>query len=424
MVRLTRSRMHSRVLWSLGSQALSSATSFIPLFLVLHFEAPATVGAFGLAYTTYFFLVSVVRGLALEPLVVRFSGGPPDELRSESSRAVGLALATSVALGVPTAVGFAFVDGAIGHLFVALGLVLPLLLLNDALRHVFFASGLPKGACLNDGLFLITEIALLICVATVRDLDAATLIVSWGAAGGIAAGTAMWRLRLQPAVTQAGRWLADQRDLGLAFAADHAVARGAEQAAFVITGALGGLATLGAVSACRTMFAPISTVQAGVNAFALPEASRLVREGRLTDWRHLVLSVAVAVGILMAATGALLGLLPESWGTALFHENWEPLREVLFPTTVSLVLNGIAFSLWLGMRSRHYARATFVARASAGLLTVAAVAVGTSTGGASGATWGLAIGSGYLCLFFSYYLFGRSTDDLDRTQGQSDPMRS
>lgn len=398
----------SRAIWALGSQALSSSASFVPLFLVLHAAAPEGVGAFGLAYTTYFFLLTVVRGLALEPLTVRFSGRPADELRDAAARAVGLALAASTVIGAVLAVGFAFAPGTLGRVFVALGVTLPLLLLNDALRNVFFASAMARRACLNDGFFVLVEVVLLAGMSAVTDLGPATLMLTWGVAAGMAALVAMRQLRLVPAVSRARSWLSEQRDLGLAFAGDHAVARGAEQAAFVIIGALGGLATLGAVSACRSLFAPASTVQAGLTAFAVPEASRLVRDGRERTWRGLVLGVAIGVAVLMAATGGLLAVVPDDLGVSLFQQNWAPLQAVLLPTTVSLMLAGIAFALWLGMRSRDQAaRATLVARATTGLLTVAAVAAGVRLDGASGATWGLALGSGCLCLFFAYYLFGR-----------------
>ena len=66
-------QMARRFSWGLGDQAVSSLTnSAISIYIARELGA-ANFGAFSLAYVTYAFVLNASRGLATDPLVVRFS---------------------------------------------------------------------------------------------------------------------------------------------------------------------------------------------------------------------------------------------------------------------------------------------------------------------------------------------------------------
>ena len=60
--------------WGLADQAVSSLTNFAVSLYVAHSLGLVQFGAFSLAYATYGFALNASRGLATDPLMVRFSG--------------------------------------------------------------------------------------------------------------------------------------------------------------------------------------------------------------------------------------------------------------------------------------------------------------------------------------------------------------
>ena len=69
-----RGQAARRLGWGVADQAVSSLTNFAVSIYVVRTLGAAQFGAFSLAYVTYSFALSASRGLATDPLVVRFSG--------------------------------------------------------------------------------------------------------------------------------------------------------------------------------------------------------------------------------------------------------------------------------------------------------------------------------------------------------------
>ena len=67
-------RVAQRFGWGLADQAMSSLTNAAMSIYVARALGAAQFGAFSLAYVTYAFALNASRGLATDPLLVRFSG--------------------------------------------------------------------------------------------------------------------------------------------------------------------------------------------------------------------------------------------------------------------------------------------------------------------------------------------------------------
>src|SRR5882757_6173597 len=126
--------MAGRLSWGLADQAVSSMTNFAVGIVVARSLGVTAFGVFSLAWVTYGVVLNVSRGLGTDPLMVRYSGVPIGEWRAGVSRASGTAFVVGVAGGAVSVLFGLVVDGAIGEAFVALGIVLPALLLQDAWR--------------------------------------------------------------------------------------------------------------------------------------------------------------------------------------------------------------------------------------------------------------------------------------------------
>ena len=95
-----------RLGWGLADQAVSSLTNFAVSIYVAKSLGATEFGAFSLAYVTYGFVLNASRGLATDPLLVRYSGAEIPAWRKAVSACTGTALGVGLITGL-LAVGVA-----------------------------------------------------------------------------------------------------------------------------------------------------------------------------------------------------------------------------------------------------------------------------------------------------------------------------
>ena len=130
-----------RLGWGVVDQAVSSLTNFAVSIYVVHALGVVQFGAFSLAYVTYAFALTASRGLATDPLMVRFSGTALPIWKRAVARCTGTAAVVGFAIGACVLTAAILLGGAVRGAFLALGLTLPGLLLQDSWRYSFFALG-------------------------------------------------------------------------------------------------------------------------------------------------------------------------------------------------------------------------------------------------------------------------------------------
>ena len=89
-----------RLGWGVADQAVSSLTNFAVSIYIARTLGAAQYGAFSLAYVTYGFALNASRGLATDPLLVRFSGTDLPTWRRAVANCTGTAAVTGLATGV------------------------------------------------------------------------------------------------------------------------------------------------------------------------------------------------------------------------------------------------------------------------------------------------------------------------------------
>lgn len=186
--RTAKRAMVGRLSWGLADQAASSMSNFAVGIYVARSLGPAAFGAFSLAWVTYGVVLNVSRGLATDPLVVRFSGVPDASWRSAVVRSSGTALGVGTTIGAACLLIGLALGGSVGPAFAVLGVVLPGLLLQDAWRFAFFAAGTGQKAFVNDLVWGVALVPALVVAAHVGSV--AAFVLAWGASASVAAGTA------------------------------------------------------------------------------------------------------------------------------------------------------------------------------------------------------------------------------------------
>ena len=381
-------RRRRRMSWTIGDQALASATNIGTAVVAARSLDPRDFGAFGLAFTVYLLALGACRAVVTEPLLSRYSSMVASQLHERARHVVGAAAGVGLACTLTLLVASPLVGGPAGLALFALALVLPALLVQDAWRYYFVTAGRPSAALYNDGIWCITQLVLLVGIASARPFDLVTVILWWGLSGSVAALAGCIAARTVPTLSSTWSWIATNRDLGARYGAEFVTARGAGHGTLLALGAIVDLVALGAIRATQVYFGPINVVFGGIYLALVPEGARL--NGDRQRLRRLM-AVASAALVAMAAVWLGIGLLvPAEVGTAVFGASWDGARSLLVPVGLGVVGGGVAAGGMAGLRALSAAGASLRARLIGLPLMIGAPLAGASAG-ARGFAFGLAI---------------------------------
>ena len=84
----------------MADQGVSSITNFAVNIYIARELGAVQYGAFSLAYVTYSFALNASRGLATDPLLVRFSGADVPTWKRAVAKCTGTATVTGLAAGL------------------------------------------------------------------------------------------------------------------------------------------------------------------------------------------------------------------------------------------------------------------------------------------------------------------------------------
>jgi MFS family permease len=377
----------------MADQAASSLSNVVVAILVARSVSASAFGAFGLAMVVCQIVLGIVRSLVGEPFIGRHAADPAAVRRERAADLLAATLVLAAATAVLTAAAAALVGGLAGSALVALAVVLPLVVVQDTWRFVFVVDR-PGAALGIDGLWLVLVCAALPMAPAGAGVD--WFIVAWGLAGGVAAvvGTTIVRAplrRLHP-----WRWLRESRPDGGRYLGDFLTAQASGQFAFVLLGAVGSLATLGAVRASQVFYGPLNTIHSGVYLAVVPDGARLRTEPRRLE--RLIVWTSVALAALALAWMAVGVALPGSVGRQLFDRTWPGADELMIPMGLSAVAGGVMAGGFFGIRSLGAADASLRSRLLSApgqlLLPVVGAILGDAIGFALGAAAGRVLASG------------------------------
>ncbi|MEO3977924.1 hypothetical protein [Streptomyces sp. CAU 1734] len=376
-----------RLSWGLADQAVCSMTNFAVGIYVARSLGLAAFGVFSLAWVTYGVVLSVSRGVATDPLMVRFSGVPADSWRTAAARASGTSLCVGAAVGTVCLAAGLGIGGGVGSAFAALGAVLPALLLQDAWRFSFFAAGTGRKAFAND---LLGGVALIpAMVVAARAGSVAAFVLAWGAAAAVAAGYGCLQSGILPRPAGVRRWLRDHRDLGYRYLVENVGVSGAAQLRAYGLGLIVGVSAVGVVRGAELLLGPFLAVLMGLSLVTVAEAARVLRQAphRLRQF-CLLLGGGQAVAALI--WGAALLLVPDRAGELVLGGVWHAASELIVPATLGVAGAGLGVGAAAGLRALAAARRSLRCQLFASTCYVAGGLGGAALGGTVGSAWGVA----------------------------------
>ncbi|WP_030745128.1 membrane protein [Streptomyces sp. NRRL F-5135] len=382
-----RRALAGRLSWGLADQAASSLSNFVVGIYVARSLGLAAFGVFSLAWVTYGVVLSVARGLATDPLVVRFSGVPDASWRGAVARSSGTSLGVGAAVGAAClAVGLAL-GGSVGPAFACLGVLLPGLLLQDAWRYAFFAAGTGRKAFVNDLVWGVALVPAMLVAARVGSV--AAYLLAWGGSAAVAAvyGCVQSGIRPRPAGVRA--WLRDHRDLGYRYLAENVGVSGASQLRAYGLGAIVGVGAVGVVRGAELLLGPFLALLMGLSLVTVAEAARVLRRTPHRLGRFcLLLGGGQAVAALL--WGAALLLMPDRLGALVLGDVWGSASALIVPVTLGVAGAGLGTGAAAGLRALAAARRSLRSQLFASACYVIGGLGGAAVAGTAGSAWGVA----------------------------------
>lgn len=378
---------------SVLDQAASSATNILVLVLAARLSSASGFADFSMVYVAFSVLLGLNMAYVGQTVVLEKGEGlPPDEVRGRLATvcrsAVLFTAAASAVAAALLAVAGLVLAGAAGRAFLALGLVLPLVLVQDGLRYCFSALRVPQRALAADSLRLLCVVVAL--AAQPAGASAGRLVLVWGLSALPALGLGLWLLR--PHVRGARAELRPylrRGHLGQRFVVEFAVGNGSSQLAVLGLGAFATPLAVGALRGATTLFGPLNVLFNSANAFGPPVV------GRASGKRGVVRLTALmgaALAVLGAGWAAVLYALPDRLGRHLLGDTWAAAAALLPATGAQYAVMGLGTCALLTLRVLN-PRATLSLQIVFSLLSVALLLGGYAAWGVAGAAWGLALGS-------------------------------
>lgn len=373
---------------------MGALTNFLMSIFIARLLGAAQFGAFSLAFVTYGFVLNASRGLAVDPLLIRFSGTVLPTWRRAVAGCTGTALLAGLVAGACALAVGPIVGGTTGRAFVALGLTLPGLMLQDSWRHSFFALGRGYHAFINDTIWAVVQIPLLVYLKISGHADVFWCVLAWGASATVGAAIGPLQSRVVPNLIGAARWLYRHRDLGPRYLAENAGGNAGDTfRSYAVTYILG-LAAVGYIQAAGVLMGPFKIILFGISLIIIPEAARLLRRSP----RHLPLfcaAIGTGLTVLALAWGAvLLVALPRGVGHLMLGSLWRPTYPLVVPATLSLMSSCAATGALAGLHALGAARRSLRAVMLGSVLVIACALIGAVLAGtrgtmfyAAGASW-------------------------------------
>lgn len=381
-----------RIGWGIADQALSSLTNFGLTLIVARSVPRAEFGRFSLIFGVYVVVSGVGQAVAAGPLAIRHSSRPRTTFEEAVKSASGATLLLGIGSGILCVMIGRLVTGA-GSALLALGVMLPGLLVQDTLRFSFVAQGRPAKAAINDGAWALMQLGGLGAILVSGHESTTAFVLAWGGSATAAALLGCVQAGLVPQVAASREWLRYEGQLAFLLATEALTVRASVQVTMLIIGAIAGLDALASIRGAQVLLSPLNPVFLGGFLVGVPEVARHVGTDRRLVVRHVQWTSAVTVLIALSWCVVVLAL-SRQLGPELLGATWSGARPLIALVGLQYVATACTVGPQVGLRALAAADTSVRCQALQSASAVWGAAIGAALGGAYGAGIGIAAASG------------------------------
>lgn len=365
-------------------QIVSGASNLIPLIWVAHVLAPADFGRFSLIILIYLFTQATLRALVGWPLLVH-----PEDADARPRHLLGVVTVLSLgATAVSLAIGLGtwLAGSPMGPSTVALGVLMPLLCLQDTGRFLGIAQALPARALTLDVIWLGLMLAGFAAAALTGHDTLLWYAVAW-AGSGAAAGLWVFVQQGVPAPHDISlHWLREHWSYASRSFVSATATTAVTLAGSMLMALVSGPQAVGAVRAALMLERPSAALQLAVATSAATDIAREQPDnsGLMAIQRRtlLIASVVAVLNLLV------LVLLPDPVGRTLLGQMWPLVSPLVLLIGLRVIISASQSGLRAALLGRRQIKQVMYVDILSSVVTIIGLVVGAALADAPGAMWG------------------------------------
>jgi O-antigen/teichoic acid export membrane protein len=391
-------------------QGISSLSNIIALIWVAHMFGPVGFGRFSLITMIYSVAQISFRGLISTTVLVHPEDAderPRDVL--SSTTLLGLVAGGVCSL---SGLGMLSLGSSLGGPTLALGIAMPLLMLQDVGRYLAIARRRPTAAIVLDSLWLLLMAGAFIAI---RVLDKSSLTWVVGAWTGTGAISALWVfVQYGPPSTTWLSWVRERWNFSWRSLVSSIAASGTTLLTASLMTAFSSAIAVAAFRAATLLGAPSTTVQMAVGTSAAADIAR-DRDDKRSVANHVrrAIAVSTAVGVLNLVV---LVFLPNPIGHAVLGDSWDTVKPLMLALSLKVLLMAAQSGIRASLIGRRLITPAMVTDVISIILVGVCMIVGAALGDAEGALWAMAVGTGVstCCWWIALWWTARPTRPAPR----------
>lgn len=370
-------------------QGISSASNLLLLIWAAHALSAADFGRFSLVLFAWAFTQSgVVRALVAATVVVH-----PEDADERPRMVLGASVLLSLAAGLLCVVGGAvtwWAGSEIGPPLVLVGLLMPLLGVQDAGRYMGVAESKPGRAIVLDTIWLVVMVVAFGAVIYGPGASLMWLVIAWAGSGALAGAWVFVQHGVPRARELSLDWLRERwhfswRSL-VASSSSAVVALVGSSLLALVSGPL----AVAAIRAALLLERPSTTIQTAVATSATADIAREQSDDAAL-MRHQRRALVAAVVVAIINMGVLL-IIPDSIGRLVLGNVWKLVEPLLFVIGIHICTLAAQSGVRAALIGRRQIHAVMIVDIAGTVLAIAGLVIGAVFADAQGAMWGAVVG--------------------------------
>jgi O-antigen/teichoic acid export membrane protein len=380
---------HAQAGWSIASQVINSGGNLVLAILVARSTDVHGFGEWSLCFVGYAILIGAVRAALFTPVLLH-AAQREDSAGGAHVSVVGLIGLAILPLGVA---GSLLAPYGMRATILALSLLTPALLIQDALRFAAFARGRAGNALTLDAIWLLAQVSMSAALVEISSRPSAAMLTCvWGIGAAVAGVSGMFLLRVRPVAREAVIFLSRSRAAFSLLLGEYGITTGISQSVPYLVALAAGLQAVAGLRGGQIMFGPVNVLVQGLMPTATLRAG--FRPAALKRSFVFVVAWSAAVSAVSLGAGGMLLVAPRSWGVTLLGDTWGAAAPTFLALTIYSALRGPITGVQIVLRARRRFLRVLLLTALVDSPLLVLPFMGAAESGAVGAAWGLAAAAG------------------------------
>ncbi|MFD5812153.1 MATE family efflux transporter [Rhodococcus aetherivorans] len=376
--------------WTAAAQITSNSSNFLLTILVARSVGATELGTFAALMAASGLAIGVVRAWASEPMIFRERVVDSLEAKNHHASVVAVTATIGTVIGGFLCV-LVFVATKNPILAAVFGVSLPFAVTQDAVRFVLVDAGRARLAFGTELAWVAVQSSAILAIGSSAPLSG--MLAAWGLGAATSVAVGVVNIGTPTEFRDLADWVRKVRRVSPVYMVDFLVAGGINQVVVFVIAATAGLEAAGYLRAAQLLLMPLTIFTLSMSFALAPEVTRAARSDNPGRLVRIPILYSSAIALIALVCVGVSDFLPIDTMSQLMGESVHGGVEVLPYAAIALAVAGISVGPGLVLRALGRVRASMVVKIVAAPVTLIAVAVAATAGGAIGSQIGLAFGT-------------------------------